>query len=116
MSMESMVSEALQGLVAGRVFPDLAASGTARPFITFRAVGGTPITFLDGSSPARENVRVQVSVWAATRSEASTLGKQAEDALRAATGLQTTVLTGRSANVDSATESRCTLQEFEFFV
>ncbi|WP_267877585.1 tail completion protein gp17 [Massilia frigida] len=111
-----MVSAVLWPLTAGRVYLDVAPSGAVRPFITLRAAGGTPITFLDGTIPAKEIVRVEVSVWGSGRADAADVGKKVEDALRAATALQTTVLTGRSAIIDSATQIPVMLQEFEIFV
>ena len=115
MSMESLVYAALGGLVDGEVYPDFAPEGVPRPFITFQAVGGNPINFLTGDVPDKERSRVQVSVWAATRLEASDIGKQAENTLRVVAGLQTTVLTGRIATFDEDTELRGTMQDFEFF-
>ncbi|ATQ77902.1 hypothetical protein CR152_27905 [Massilia violaceinigra] len=115
MSMELMVFEALQGFVKGDVYPDFAPEGTPPPYITFQAVGGDPINFLDGGAPSKERVRVQVSVWASTRVEASSIGKQAENALRVVTGLQTTVVTGRMATFDEDAGLRGTMQDFEFF-
>ncbi|MCY0911125.1 tail completion protein gp17 [Massilia antarctica] len=114
--MESMVTAALAALVGGRVYFDVPLAPLVRPLIVIRALGGTPITFLDGSAPAKEITRVEVAVWGSTRIEASNLGKQVEDTLRATTALQTTVFSGRSATVDSATDSRLTVQQFEFFV
>ncbi|NHZ93545.1 DUF3168 domain-containing protein [Massilia sp. CCM 8733] len=115
MSMELMVATALQGLVDGRVYPDFVESGALAPYIVFQAVGGSPINLLGSEVPDKELSRVQVSVWAATRLEASDLGKQAENALRVVAGLQTTVLTGRVATFDEDTELRGTMQDFEFF-
>lgn len=115
MSMELMVSTALQGLVEGRVYPDFVESGAQAPYIVFQAVGGNPINFLGNDVPDKERSRVQVSVWAATRLEASDLGKQAENALRVVEALQTTVLTGRIATFDEDAELRGTMQDFEFF-
>ena len=114
--MELQVYTALVGLVGARVFPDFAPTGTALPFMTFQQVGGDPINFVGGDIPDKERVRVQVNVWAATRTEASDLGRQAEHALRAVAGLQTEVLTGRIATYDETTEYRGTMQDFAFFV
>ena len=115
MSMETAVHETLQGLAVGEVFPDFAPVGTAPPYLTFQAVGGDPINMIDATVPDKERTRVQVNVWAATRLEASGIGKQAENALRVVAGLQTIVLTGRIATFDEATDLRGTMQDFEFF-
>ncbi|WP_054266722.1 DUF3168 domain-containing protein [Massilia antarctica] len=113
--MEIAVLGALQELAVGEVFADVAPVGTAPPYITFQAVGGAPINFLDGGVPSKELTRVQVNVWATTRLEATSIGKQAENALRVVAGLQTTVLTGRIATLDEPTGLRGTIQDFEFF-
>lgn len=110
-----MVITALQGLVDGRVYTDFVESDTPAPYIVFQAVGGNPINFIGSEVPDKERSRVQVAVWAATRLEATDLGKQAENALRVVAGLQTTVLTGRIATFDEDAELRGTMQDFEFF-
>ncbi len=115
MNIETQIYAALQGLVGGRCFPDVAPEQTARPYVTFQNVGGQPISFLDSAIPSREFARVQVSVWADTRIEASDLGKAIEHALRAMTELQTDVLTGRVATFDETTQYRGTMQDFNFF-
>ncbi len=115
MSIEAQVFAALSGLVAGRALPDFAPSGTALPFITYQAVGGTPVNYIDPALPDRENTRLQVNVWASTRSAASALGKQVEIAMRLATGLQVEVLTGRIATYDDETECRGTMQDFSIW-
>lgn len=115
MSLESTIFNALRELVDNRIFADFAPEGTARPFITYQAVGGAPINMLDGTVPDKEFTRVQVNVWAATRLEASGLGKQAENILRGVAALQTTVLTGRIATFDEVAKLRGTMQDFEFF-
>lgn len=115
MILEATIFNALHELVDNRVFPDFAPEGTPRPFITYQAVGGSPINMIDGTVPDKELTRVQVNVWASKRLEASDLGKQVENTLRAVTALQATVLTGRIATFDEATKLRGTMQDFEFF-
>lgn len=115
MNIETQIYAALQGLVGGRCFPDVAPEQTARPYVTFQNVGGQPISFLDAAIPDREFSRVQVNVWADTRIQASDLGRVIERTLRAMTELQTDVLTGRSATFDEATQYRGTMQDFSFF-
>lgn len=115
MIIEDRIIAALEGLVDGRVCADMAEEGTERPYIVFQNVGGQPLSFIDGSAPDKEFARVQVSVWCATRSEASALGKLVEDTLRATTALRTDVLTGRAAVFDEETQLRGTRQDFRFF-
>lgn len=115
MTIEERIYSALQALVGGRVCADFAEEGTALPYIVYQNVGGQPLSFLDGSAPAKEFSRVQVSTWCATRLEASALGKLVEDTLRAAPDVQVEVLTGRPATFDEETGYRGTRQDFNFF-
>lgn len=115
MNIETQIYAALQALVGGRCFPDVAPEGTARPYITFLDVGGQPISFIDDALPNREFARVQVNVWADTRIQASDLGRTVENTLRALVSLQPDVLTGRAATFDETTQYRGTMQDFSFF-
>jgi Protein of unknown function (DUF3168) len=115
MSIESTVYATLQGLVAGRVYPDVAPENTVRPYCTYQAVGGTAINFMDQAQPGRVNARVQVNVWADTRGQASVLARQAEDALRGVAALQTTVLGAPVSIYETDTRLRGTQQDFSFW-
>ncbi|MDC8756260.1 DUF3168 domain-containing protein [Janthinobacterium fluminis] len=115
MILEPQIVDALKTMVAGRVYPDVAAEGAAAPYITYQQVGGDAINFVEGTSPGTENARVQVNVWAPSRLVASALGRQIEDALRAASALQTTVLGARVATYDTETKLRGTRQDFSFW-
>lgn len=112
MTIEEQVGPILQALVGGHAYPDVAPVNTPIPYITFQAVGGEPTNFLSGENPGLSNARMQINVWAKTRIEASSLGAQVEDAMRAATYLQPEVLTGRIATYDETTTYRGTMQDF----
>lgn len=115
MTPEDHIDAVLQHLAGGRVFPDVAPLNTARPFITYQAVGGAPVNFLSGDRPDKQPVRMQVNVWAERRAEASEVGMLVEDAMRSATELQVEVLTGRVATYDEETDLRGTMQDFQMF-
>lgn len=110
--MEELLIGVLDGLVGGRVFPDVAEPLTLPPYITYQAVGGDPLNFTEGSVPDSRNSRVQVNVWAATRLEASDIAGQVEDALREVVGLQITVLTRPVWLYEPDTKLRGTMQDF----
>jgi len=112
---EEHIEGVLQHLAGGRVFPDVAPEKTATPYITYQAVGGAPVNFQSGDQPDKQPVRMQVNVWSATRIEASELGAQVEQAMRAATELQVEVDTGRVATFDETTNYRGTMQDFMLF-
>jgi hypothetical protein len=115
MTIEELIYTALHGLAGGRVYPDIAPENEPTPYITFQAVGGEPMNFISGDRPDKASTRMQVNVWAQTRIEASALGAQVEDAMRAATDLQPEVLTGRIATYDETTKYRGTMQDFSLF-
>jgi hypothetical protein len=113
--MEALVFDALEGLVNGRVFPDIAPVQTPRPYITYAAVGGDALNYTDGAIPGKENARLQVNVWADTRLQASDVGRQVELALRSVAALQTTVLGARVATYDPDVNLRGTMQDFSIW-
>ena len=88
MTVESNIYDAVKGLVANRVFPDVAPSGTALPYITYQQVGGDAPTFLERSVVPKKNGSFQLNVWATTRAEAATLILAIEAALITATTFQ----------------------------
>jgi len=94
MNVEPLLFNALKDLVAGHCYRDVAPLNAAKPCITFQQVGGEAVNFLHNADPVGiRNARVQVNCWsAASRDEATVLAHQAEDALRAYTALQVTVL------------------------
>ncbi|WP_288379836.1 DUF3168 domain-containing protein [uncultured Massilia sp.] len=115
MTAEEHIYDTLKHLAGGRVFPDFAPEGEDLPLIVYQAVGGEPANFVSGDQPDKQHTRMQVSVWAATRLQASELGDQVERAVRAATALQTEVAAGRVAVYDEETKYRGTRQDFYLF-
>lgn len=82
MSIEAQIYGALSSLVSGQVFPDVAPTGTAGPYMTWQQIGGRVINPVANEAPGKRNAVIQVNVWAATRLQAVNLALQAEDALR----------------------------------
>lgn len=112
---EELIADVLKPLAGGRIFGDFAPPTTTLPFIVYQAVGGEPDNYIGGDVPDKQQVRMQVSVWAKGRIEASQLGAQVEAAIRAAAVLQPEVATGRAAVFDDATGYRGTRQDFYLF-
>lgn len=83
---DETIFDALKGLVPNtdgatfRVFPDVAPEGTALPWLTYQSVGGQAVPDLDGPAETL-NARMQISVWAATRTSATRLMQQASAAM-----------------------------------
>lgn len=115
MSLEATLYSALRALVGDRVFPDVAPPTTARPYITYQAVGGEAVNFVEGGAPGTRNARVQVNVWADTRLQASQVGNAAEDILRSVAALQPVVLGAAVSMFDEDTGLRGQRQDFSFW-
>jgi hypothetical protein len=81
-SAESITYGALKALVNGRVYPVVPPAGVSRPFVVYQSVGGVDETTFDGADTL-QNSRMQVSVWATSRSEAATIIQQVRAALTA---------------------------------
>lgn len=112
MDIDVQITAALAQLVSGRVYPDVAPAGTVRPYLTYQQVGGDALNFLDGATPGKRNARIQINAWADSRLVASQLSEQAEDALRAAAGLQPEVLGARASIYEEDTKLRGARQDF----
>lgn len=115
MTAEAIIFATLRVLVADRVYPDVAPDGVVRPYVTYQAVGGAALNFMDAAVPSKRNGRFQVNVWADTRMQAATLARQVEDALRVAPGLQTTVIGAPVADYEEDTRLFGTMQDFSFW-
>lgn len=87
MSLEASLYDLLSPLVSGRVYPDVAPTNTARPYITYQQIGGESPWFVGRALPSKRNAEVQVNVWGTTRSAASALALQVESTLVAATSI-----------------------------
>lgn len=112
--MVAILQAALETLSA-RVFPDIAPEGTQRPYITWQAIGGKPVNFIDPTVPSKKNARVQVNVWADTRLEAATIAEQIEDTLRGIAALHTTVLGAPTSIYEPETKLKGSMQDFSFW-
>lgn len=80
MSFESQLFGVLQ-TACPRVFPDVAPINTATPYLTWQQLGGENLRFIDNSAPDKRNVLLQINAWSKTRTEATALIRQIEDAL-----------------------------------
>lgn len=115
MTVEAEIFSALKGLVANRVYPDVAPDLTPRPYIVYQQVGGVAVNFVEPAVPNKKAGRFQVSVWADTRAQAATLARQVEDTLRLVPELQTTVLGAPVSAYEADTKLRGTHQDFSFW-
>lgn len=114
MSLEADLVGVVGPLLTGGLYPDMAPTGTAKPYGVYQQVGGPVINPVDNSPPGLRGARVQIIVWAGTRVQASALMASIEDALRAAP------LSGRPegafiARYDEHSELRGAQQDFTFW-
>jgi len=80
MTMEADLAATLKTLCP-RVFPDFAPSETPRPYVTFQAIGGRPLRWLDGTAADKRHTLMQINVWAGSRLDALALIRQVEAAI-----------------------------------
>lgn len=103
MTVEADLFAVLGPLAGNRVYPDVAPSTAALPWITYQQVGGEVINFLESAAPGKRNARFQVNVWASTRVAAAALARQVEDTLLASTTLRATAIGAMSAQHEPET-------------
>lgn len=115
MSAEAALVPLLTGLVAGRIYPDVAPSGAGLPRIVYQQVGGQSINYTEGTLPVTENARIQVVCWAATRAAAVALMKQAEAAIRTAPVIQVETLGARVSGFEQDTNLYSSTQDFSIW-
>ena len=115
MSAEAAIVPLLTGLVSGRIYPDVAPSGALLPRIVYQQVGGKTINYTEGTLPDKENARMQVVCWAATRLAAINLMKQVEAAILAAPVIQAEALGARVSGHEMDTNLYSSMQDFSIW-
>lgn len=115
MSVETIIFNAVKGLVGNRAFPDFAPSGTVTPYITWQQVGGKSIVYTTKEQPDKLNGRFQFKVWSQTRSEANSLAVQIENALIALNTVQAEPLGAFSAVSEPDVKEYGTMQDFSIW-
>lgn len=101
MSAEAALHSLLSGLVGGAIYPDVAPSSAPLPRIVYQQVGGQNISYTEGTLPDKENGRMQIACWAATRLAATGLAKQVEAAILAAPAFQAEAIGARASVVEA---------------
>ena len=75
MGIEASIKTALAAIAGGRTYPDTTPDNPTFPLNIYQQVGGNVINPLEGGDPNKDNARVQVVTWAATRLEASSVAR-----------------------------------------
>lgn len=112
MTIEAAFYTALRGLVTDKVYPDVNDAGTDAPYVVHQRVGGNTPVFMEGASPSKEFVRVQVTSWHSTRLGAVALAKQVQDALVALTAISAKPFGSAISLYDPSTKLRGCAQDF----
>lgn len=88
MTIETSIFTAIGSLCGGRLFPDFAPLGTAKPYVTYTQIGGEPVNYTDNFVPNLQNGRFQFNVFGITRPQCSALMLQIEAALIMSSAMQ----------------------------
>ncbi|GAA0493723.1 DUF3168 domain-containing protein [Pigmentiphaga daeguensis] len=115
MAVEKDIVRIAGAIVGDRMYADTAPANTPRPFGTYQQVGGRPLAFLESIQPDLQNGRFQISVWADTRQEASTLMRAIAKAMVEAPELRAEALGNTIAQYDPVTELRGAIQDFSIW-
>lgn len=112
MSLEADFVAVLQACCP-RVFPGSAPPTAPRPFVTWEQIGGDPARYVDNAPMAKRLAQLQVDTWAATKTEATQLAREIEDALCAATVITARPVAGQSGRQEEYVDAYGVTQEFE---
>ena len=83
MMLNEQLHALLSPLVSGGAWADCPGGELAFPHLIYQQVGGQATNYLDGGRPSQRRARIQVVVWAETRTEADRIAYQVENTLRA---------------------------------
>lgn len=98
-----------------QTFPDFAPAGTALPWVTWQAIGGHALRWLDGTAADKRHTTVQISVWSASRLQTSALIRAIEDALCAATTFTARPVAEPVSDADEALGYYGATQDFSLY-
>lgn len=115
MTLEVHMLAALNPLVSGRVFPDVAPESAPLPRLVYQQIGGRSINYVGDEIPSLENARMQLTAWALTRAEAKTLIKAVEVALLQAAGLQSEMVGASFSDYETDTKLYSSSQDFSIW-
>ena len=115
MTVEADIYNTIKALVGNRVFPDVAPTSTAKPYITYSQVGGEALSYLERAVPDKQHGRFQVNVWADTRASASAVMLQVESALVTATAFQASAVSAPSSDYEHDMATYGSMQDFSIW-
>lgn len=113
MSLESDLQTLLSGVVQS--FPDFAPATVTAPYAVWQQIGGASPAYVERAVFNKRNARMQITVWAATRSQANALMAQIEAALVLSTAFQASPYGAMTAVADEETQLRGARQDFSIW-
>lgn len=96
-----------------RVFPDIAPSGTVKPFVTWQGIGGESLGYLDNTAADKRKTLMQINAWATTRLQSLALIRDIETSLRASGAFVATPQGEALSTYESDTQLYGCVQRFE---
>jgi hypothetical protein len=114
MTLEALLVQVLKQF-SPRTYGDFASPTTPRPYITFQQIGGDVIVPLGREVPNKENVVVQINVWADSRSEAKAMIKAIDAALVLTTDFQAKPVSAPQSDFDADIPVYCSRQDFSIW-
>jgi len=112
MSVESILFDAVKGLVSNRAYPDFAPANVQMPYITYQQISGRSVVYTTSELPNKKNGRFQFNVWATTRAQANSISLAIEAALIALTTVQAEPLGSFTALSDKDLKTYGAMQDF----
>lgn len=81
MTPEQAVRDTILSLVSGGVYFDTARLDKGLPVAIVSRLGGIAVNFLEAAKPSKRHLMYQINVFAKSRLEADSIGRQIQDAL-----------------------------------
>lgn len=113
MSPEAQIRNAILSLFSGGVYFDTARLDAGKPVGIISRIGGNPVNFLEATKPSKRHIKYQINVFAESRLQADSIGRQVEDALVAQ--LDGYVEGGMASTYDETGNLYGTRQDFSFW-
>lgn len=113
MTPEAQIRNSILSLASGGVYFDTAALDTAKPVAIITRIGGNAVNFLEATKPSKRHLRYQINVFATSRLQADSIGRQIEDTLVAQ--FKGYVEGGMVSTYDETSNLSGTRQDFSFW-
>lgn len=113
MTPEQAVRDNILPLVSGGVYFDTARLDRALPVAIITRIGGNAVNFLEATKPSKRHLMYQINVFAKSRLEADSIGRQIQDVLVA--NLDAYVQGEMASDYDETSNLSGTRQDFSIW-